>query len=90
LLLANATDPATLAALKDALGDKEWSVRAAAVHALALRNDSRLQKDLAPLMDDDNQAVRLRAAAGYLRLAAPGMPGPGKPSGSSTGPRRAP
>jgi HEAT repeat protein len=39
LLLANEKDSATLEALKDALSDKEWSVRAAAVHSLSLRND---------------------------------------------------
>jgi HEAT repeat protein len=88
LLLGNATDQATLDALKDALGDKEWSVRAAAVHSLALRKDPRLKNDLAPLLEDDNQAVRLRAAAGYLRLSA--MPGLAKTPVSSSIPRRAP
>lgn len=70
LLLGHATDQATLDALKDALGDKEWSVRAAAVHSLAMNNDPRLAEDLAPLLEDENQAVRFRAAAGYLRLSA--------------------
>jgi HEAT repeat protein len=88
LLLVNATDQATLDALKDALGDKEWSVRAAAVHSLALRRDPRLKNDLAPLLEDGNQAVRLRAAAGYLRLSA--MPGPAKPPVSSSSPLRVP
>jgi HEAT repeat protein len=81
LLLANATDQATLDALKDALGDKEWSVRAAAVHSLALRKDPRLKNDLAPLLEDGNQAVRLRAAAGYLRLSA--IAGPAKEPGGN-------
>jgi HEAT repeat protein len=88
LLLVNARDQATLAALKDALGDKEWSVRAAAVHSLALRKDPRLKNDLAPLLEDGNQAVRLRAAAGYLRLSA--LPGPAKTPVSSSSPRRVP
>jgi HEAT repeat protein len=88
LLLVNATDQATLDALKDALGDKEWSVRAAAVHSLALRKDPRLKHDLAPLLEDGNQAVRLRAAAGYLRLSA--IPGPAKTPVSSSSPRRVP
>jgi HEAT repeat protein len=35
LMLANGGSPGTVDALKDALHDKEWSVRAAAVHALA-------------------------------------------------------
>jgi HEAT repeat protein len=78
LLLGHAKDQATLDALKDALGDKEWSVRAAAVHSLAMQDDPRLAADLAPLLEDENQAVRFRAAAGYLRLSA--MPGPARPN----------
>lgn len=68
LLLATDKDPRVLQALRDGLDDKEWSVRAAAVHAIALRNDTTLETDLTPLFDDKNQAVRARAAAGYLRL----------------------
>jgi len=68
LLLSNDKTPEVLTALRDALGDKDWSVRAAAVHALALRNDPALRRDLIPLMDDKKEAVRLRAAAGCLRL----------------------
>ena len=70
LLLGNSSDEVTLDALKDALSDKEWSVRAAAVHSLAIQKDARLKSDLVPLLDDSNEAVRLRAAAGYLRLSA--------------------
>ena len=43
-------------------------MRAAAVHSLALWNDPSLQQDIVPLLDDKKEAVRLRAAAGYLRL----------------------
>jgi HEAT repeat protein len=70
LLLGNDKDPAVLDALKDALSDKDWSVRAAAVHSLSLRNDPALRKELEPLLQDDKEAVRMRAAAGYLRLSA--------------------
>ena len=70
LLLGADTDPRTLEALKDALQDKTWSVRAAAVHSLALHNDPALKTAIAPLVDDQNEAVKLRAAAGYLRLRA--------------------
>ena len=63
-------DPAGLDALKDALSDKDWSVRATAVHSLSLRNDPALKKELEPLLQDDKEAVRMRAAAGYLRLSA--------------------
>ena len=68
LLLGKEKDAETLSALREALADKEWSVRAAAVHSLALRNDPALQADLEPLLDDSKEGVRLRAAAGYLRL----------------------
>ncbi len=68
LLLSTDKGPEVLQALRDALTDKDWSVRAAAVHALALRNDPALQSDLVPLFEDDKEAVRVRAAAGYLRL----------------------
>ena len=68
LLLGRDKDRDTLIALKEALIDRDWSVRAAAVHSLALRNDPSLQPDLAPLLEDKKEAVRLRAAAGYSRL----------------------
>jgi HEAT repeat protein len=68
LLLENQRDEQTLAALKEALTDKEWSVRAAAVHALVLRDEPAFQADIVPLLDDKTEGVRLRAAAGYLRL----------------------
>lgn len=70
LLLEKETDPKTLAALKDALQDKEWSVRAAAVHALVLRDEPAIEPEIIPLLDDKSEQVRLRAAAGYLRLEA--------------------
>jgi len=68
LLFGTEKNAATLQALRDALSDKDWSVRAAAVHSLALWNDPSLQPDIVPLLDDKKEAVRLRAAAGYLRL----------------------
>ena len=45
-------------------------MRAAAAHSLALRDSPALKKDLEPLLSDKKEAVRLRAAAGYLRLSA--------------------
>src|SRR3984893_7309251 len=68
LMLSTDRDPEVLPALQDALSDKDWSVRAAAVHAIALRNDPALESDLIPLLEDNKEAVRVRAAAGYLRL----------------------
>ncbi|HZT28985.1 MAG TPA: HEAT repeat domain-containing protein [Bryobacteraceae bacterium] len=70
LLLGRQRDPETTTALRDALGDKDWSVRAAAIHSLALQNNPAFQADFASLLDDKKEAVRLRAASGYLRLEA--------------------
>jgi HEAT repeat protein len=74
LLLADEKDPRVLAALIDALQDKEGSVRAAACHSIALRNDRKLETPLIPLLDDKKPAVRMRAAAGCLRLES--LPAP--------------
>ena len=60
--------PDVLEALRDALKDKDPSVRAAAVHSLALRGDPALIEDIAPLLNDSKPSVRLRAAAAYVRL----------------------
>ena len=70
LLLGKDRDPATVAALRDALYDKDWHVRAAAVHAVALQNDPAFKPDLDRVTLDDKEEVRLRAAAGWLRLNA--------------------
>jgi HEAT repeat protein len=70
LLLSSDNSPDVLPALQDALMDADWSVRAAAVHALALRDDPTRMPDLVPLLEDKKKAVRVRAAAGYLRLDA--------------------
>ena len=64
--------PDTLQALREALNDKDWSVRAAAVHALALRNQTDALDDLIPLLDDKKDAVSYRAAFAYLRLSNDG------------------
>jgi HEAT repeat protein len=92
LLLGADKTPATLDALRDALNDRNASVRAAAVHSLSLRNDPSLKKVLEPLLEDDKETVRLRAAAGYLRLSIiearnrrkPAAP----PSGATTTPKK--
>jgi HEAT repeat protein len=68
LLLARQKDDESLDALRDALGDNDWSVRSAAVHSVALRDRPDTLSDLAPLLDDKKPEVRFRAAAAYLRL----------------------
>jgi len=82
VLLANDPSSQVLDALKEALTDKDPSVRAAVAHALAARNDPSLMPQLLPLFDDAKEAVRLRAAAGYLRLAwlVKPPPAPAKPA----------
>jgi HEAT repeat protein len=70
LLLSTDHSPEVLQALQNALGDADWSVRAAAVHAIAVRNDPAQEADLIPLFEDKKEAVRVRAAAGFLRLEA--------------------
>jgi HEAT repeat protein len=70
LLLGSDTDPAVVDALRSGLKDKDWSLRAASAHALALRNDPSLRTALEPLLNDQKQAVRLRAAAGFVRLSS--------------------
>lgn len=61
-------DPKTWNATMAGLGDKEWAVRAAAVHVVAVYNDPAWRDKLVPLIDDKKQDVSFRAAAGYLRL----------------------
>ncbi|HTA66431.1 MAG TPA: HEAT repeat domain-containing protein, partial [Xanthomonadaceae bacterium] len=68
LLLGADKDPRVVPALRKALHDKDTTVRAAAVHALTLRDDVALEQDLLPLLDDRKDEVRTRAAAGCLRL----------------------
>lgn len=68
LLLSSDNDPKIVAALREGLTDKTWSVRAASAHAIALQNNTDLQSDLIPLLDDKKEAVRVRASAAYIRL----------------------
>jgi HEAT repeat protein len=68
LLMSSDNDPRVLAALRDGLTDKTWSVRAASAHAIAIQNNTDLQADLIPLLDDKKEAVRVRASAAYIRL----------------------
>lgn len=70
LLLERDRSPQTTVALENAIYDKDWHVRAAAVHSLAMRNDPALRSELEPLIEDDKEEVRLRAAAGLLRLSS--------------------
>ena len=70
LLLGTDQGGDILMALDNALSDSDWTVRAAAVQSIALRNDPALEGRLIPLFGDKKEAVRVRAAAAYLRLTA--------------------
>lgn len=68
LLLATDKSPESLAALKGALADKNWTVRAAATRAVALRDAAPLASDVEPLLDDKREEVQYAAAAALIRL----------------------
>jgi HEAT repeat protein len=54
--------------VRAAFTDKEWSVRAAAAHVVAMHPFPEMREKLVPLLDDKKQAVQVRAAAAYVRL----------------------
>jgi HEAT repeat protein len=68
LLIGSSRDPALTDAVGSALSDKEWSVRAAAAHLVAMHPFPEFREQLIPLLDDKKDAVRVRAAAAYIRL----------------------
>lgn len=78
LLLATDRTPETQRALKDALSEKNWTVRAAAARAIALRDATDLYDDLALLLEDKRDEVRFAASAALVRLKQPRFPGPAK------------
>jgi HEAT repeat protein len=86
LLLAQRRDATTLQALREAPIEKDASLRSVAVHLLATTNNTAYRKDLTPLLDDEKETVRLRAAAGYIRLSSVGSTRmrPNRPASPST------
>jgi HEAT repeat protein len=62
-------DPKVDRALTKACSDSKWSVRAAAVFAIAKRDNPSLLNVISPLMEDKNEIVRFEAAAAVLRLS---------------------
>jgi HEAT repeat protein len=71
LLIGRSRDPALANAVGSALSDKEWSVRAAAAHLVAMHPFPEFREKLIPLLDDKKDGVRVRAAAAYIRLQPP-------------------
>ncbi len=73
--------------LQSAFDDDDWTVRAAAIHIVTAGNMIRLEPKVAGLIADKKTKVRLRAAAGCLRLQAnrsarPSAPRPTKKPGT--------
>src|SRR5262249_23276633 len=67
--LSKDPDPKSGKALVRAASDKRWLVRAAALDAIAMRNDPTLLPDIESKMYDDKQIVRYTAAATVVRLS---------------------
>lgn len=77
---ANDPEPDVGEALVRTAEDKDWRVRAAALDAIALREDGTLISRIVPAMDDKNDIVRFTAAACVAHLS--GLPQ--KPNTSNT------
>src|SRR5580700_6727929 len=67
--LAGNPDPRSGQALAKAVSDKDWTVRAAALEAIAKRGDSALLVDIVPAMSDKKDVVRYSASAAVVRLS---------------------
>jgi len=70
LLLAKEKSDQTDDLLREALKDKDWSVRASAAQMIAYTARTGLSEDLVPLFTDKKDKVRFRAAGAYLHLAS--------------------
>ena len=68
--LAHDPEPDAAEALVKAAGDKHFTVRAAALEAVALRGDASLLPKISAALDDDKDLVRFTAAACVVRLSA--------------------
>jgi HEAT repeat protein len=68
LLLSKDKSAAARRALREALFNEHWPVRAAAAQAIAMSNDPKRAALLVPLLDDGNEKVRFRAAGAWMRL----------------------
>jgi HEAT repeat protein len=78
--LANDPGPDAAEALVRAAGDKNLTVRAAALEAIALRGDKSLAAKITAALDDDKDVVRFTAAACVAHLSSlPEKPNTSKP-----------
>jgi HEAT repeat protein len=79
--LAHDPKPDSAEALVTAATDKNWTVRAAALEAIAQRGDRSLVPRIAAALDDDKDLVRFTAAACVAHLSAlPGKKSSAKPA----------
>jgi HEAT repeat protein len=69
MALSSDPDPHSGEALVTAASDKSVIVQAAALNAIALRNDPNLIPAIVPMMKDDKDVVRYTAAAAVVRLS---------------------
>ena len=67
--LVSDPDPRSGQALVTAASDKSVIVQAAALDAIALRDDASLIPAIVPLMKDEKDVVRYTAAAAVVRLS---------------------
>jgi HEAT repeat protein len=70
-LLATDKNPDVISAIRQALGDKNWTVRAASARALALAGSIKDFDTIAGLLDDKKEEVQYSAAAAVIRLKQP-------------------
>jgi HEAT repeat protein len=75
-ILAEDKSPEAVQAIRQSLGDKNWTVRAAAARALALAARMEAFKDIAGLLDDKKEEVQYSAAAAVIRLKQPAYVAP--------------
>ena len=74
LALATDPDPKSREALLKAVKDKSWLVRAAALDAIARRNDNTLIPEIVSAANDDKPEVKYTAAAAVYHLSTIGAP----------------
>lgn len=79
ITVCSGKNPACNQMLQSAFDDDDWTVRAAAIHIVTAGNMTRMEPKVSALMVDRKIKVRLRAAAGYLRLQANRSARPGAP-----------
>jgi HEAT repeat protein len=68
-VLAKDPDPQSGSALLEAISDRSWIVRVAALESLAKRGNPVVLKQIEPAMQDQKEAVQYTAAAAVIRLS---------------------